>query len=104
LEQILEPAIAHARNGFPVAPLTAAAWASGVPQLHNSPNANELLIDGHPPRPGQLFKNANLADTYEALAKHGKAGFYSGRIAESIVSTLESLGYVVGYLHKSDTF
>jgi len=42
---------------------------------------------------GQVFKNANLAATFEELATKGKEGFYSGRIAESIVSTLQSLGF-----------
>lgn len=37
------------------------------------------------PGPGELFKNPTLAATFRSVAKHGKAGFYEGRIAEAIV-------------------
>lgn len=37
------------------------------------------------PRTGEIFKNQNLANTFRALAKDGKKGFYTGRIAEAII-------------------
>jgi gamma-glutamyltranspeptidase/glutathione hydrolase len=42
--------------------------------------------------PGELFKNPNLANTFRTLAKEGKKGFYSGRIAEELVKVCQDLG------------
>lgn len=39
----------------------------------------------HSPRPGELYKNPTLAQTFREVAEKGKAGFYEGRVAEAIV-------------------
>ena len=51
------------------------------------------------PRPGELFYNPNLANTFRLLAKHGKAGFYEGSVAESLVKVVQDLG---GHLNLED--
>jgi gamma-glutamyltranspeptidase / glutathione hydrolase len=51
------------------------------------------------PMPGELFKNPNLANTFRTLAKEGKSGFYTGRIAEELVKVCQDLG---GYLELAD--
>jgi len=48
---------------------------------------------------GEIFKNPTLAATFRALAKEGKAGFYTGRIAEEIVKVTKDLG---GFLELED--
>lgn len=57
-----------------------------------SPNFAELLksdpdsVNGYRgPRPGEIFKNPNLGETFRTLANEGKKGFYTGRIAEAII-------------------
>ena len=95
LGEVLAPAIRLAEEGFPVSPITARAWARGVPRLHTGPHAEELLLDGRAPRAGEVWKNPNLASTFRELAEHGKAGFYEGRIAEAIVEVLQGLGGVM---------
>lgn len=92
--EILQPAI-ELTEGYPVSPITASAWKRGIIQLKNGPNADEMLINGQAPRAGQLMKMPNLARTFEELIEHGKAGFYEGRIAESIVELLGSMGGVM---------
>lgn len=64
-----------------------------------SPHFKEMLKatrtapDGfRAPAPGEIFKNPALADTFRSLAKEGKKGFYTGRIAESIVKVCKDLG------------
>jgi len=44
------------------------------------------------PRAGEIFKNPNLAATFRALAKDGKRGFYTGRIAEEIIKVCSDRG------------
>ena len=90
LGKVLEPAIRLAEDGFPVAPLTARAWALGVSSLKSGPHSEEMLIDGRAPRTGELMRNPTLAQTFRTLADHGKQGFYEGRIAEAIVELLDS--------------
>ena len=41
-----------------------------------------------PPLPSHIMTHPELADTFEAIAKNGRQGFYTGRIAEGAVSSL----------------
>ena len=51
------------------------------------------------PRPGELFYNPTLANTFRLLAKDGKAGFYEGPVAEALVQVVQDLG---GHLTLED--
>lgn len=51
------------------------------------------------PRPGELFHNPTLANTFRLLAKNGKAGFYEGSVAEALVKVVQDLG---GHLTLED--
>lgn len=51
------------------------------------------------PRPGEIFRNRNLAKTFRLLAQHGKKGFYEGEVAESLIKTVRHLG---GHLELDD--
>ena len=51
------------------------------------------------PRPGEIMKNATLAKTFRTLAKEGKAGYYTGRIAEELIKVTSDLG---GHLTMED--
>lgn len=65
--------------------------------LKQSPNFAEMLITDpetgktHAPRPGEIYKNPNLARTFREVAEKGKAGYYEGRIAEAIVERASPL-------------
>ncbi len=51
-----------------------------------------MLLHGRAPEAGEVMRMPNLANTFRELAKHGKKGFYEGRIAEEIVQVLSGLG------------
>ena len=51
------------------------------------------------PKAGDIIKLPNLARTFRTLAKEGKQGFYTGRIAEEIVKVTNDLG---GFLELED--
>ena len=51
------------------------------------------------PRPGELFYNPTLANTFRLLAKYGKSGFYEGSVAEALIKVTQDLG---GHLTLDD--
>ena len=92
MKDVLAPAIELAEGGFPVSPLTARAWANGVPLLKSGPYGDEILINGRAPGAGELMRNLTLARSMREVVEHGKAGFYEGRVAEAIVELLHLKG------------
>ena len=97
---VLAPAIAYARNGFPVSEIIQGQWASSERTLAEWPDsAKTYLPNGRPPRVGDVFTNTGLARTYEAIARGGRDAFYRGDIARKIVAFSESNG---GYFTMRD--
>lgn len=93
LSDTLAPAIHLAEEGFPVAPLTAFFWQSGVErQLKHAPGGLALTLDGRAPKAGEIFRNPGLARTFRKITEGGKAAFYQGEIAESIVAIVQRSG------------
>src|SRR6266498_2905197 len=93
MSEILAPAIRLADDGFPVAQITSYYWQRGIErQLKSSLNGNELTIDGRGPNPGEIFRNPNLARTFEIVARGGKEAFYRGEIAEAITRVIQEAG------------
>jgi gamma-glutamyltranspeptidase/glutathione hydrolase len=89
MQKVLAPAIRLADEGFPVAPIVAHAWSSGVEQqLSSALNGSELTIDGRAPHTGEIFRNPGLARTFAAVAAGGKEAFYEGEIAAAIAHVL----------------
>ncbi|MEW6073308.1 MAG: gamma-glutamyltransferase [Planctomycetota bacterium] len=85
MERILAPAIAYAREGFPVSELIAHYWELNVRVLHEFPDfMAQFTIDGRAPRKGEIFRNPNLARTLERIAAGGRDEFYRGAIAREI--------------------
>lgn len=64
--------------------------------LKKDPNAPDGC---RAPAPGEIMKNPTLAKTFREVAKHGKAGFYTGRVAEELVKVVQDLG---GHLTVED--
>ncbi|KAI8337903.1 putative lincomycin-condensing protein lmbA [Chlamydoabsidia padenii] len=105
---ILQPAIDLAENGFPVAEISSHNWKKQQDGLitANPGQKLEYLIDGiHAPKEGDIMTLPTLAKSYKALAKDGKAGFYSGPIGEAIVAAVTSRGGVMTMkdLHDHDS-
>jgi len=92
MKDVLTPAIELAEGGYPVSPLTARAWANGIPFLKTGPYGDEMLINGRAPGAGEIMKNPTLAKSLREVVEHGKAGFYEGRVAEAIVELLALKG------------
>lgn len=100
LSDVLSPAIEYARNGFPVSEIIQRQWAGAAQALAQWPDsASTYLPGGRPPQAGEVFKNTNLASTYEAIAQGGRDAFYRGDIARRIVAFSEANG---GYFTMRD--
>lgn len=95
LKDVLADAIYHAREGFPVHPVFGASWQATENFLRNAPNADEYLPGGRAPQVGQIVKLPSLANTLQAVAEGGPEAFYTGPIADALVSTLQGLGGVL---------
>ena len=92
LAQALEPAIAYARDGFPVSPIIAAQWANETTFLQrDSAAAATYLPGGHAPKAGEWFRNPDYARTLQEIATNGIGTFYGGALGARIVARLSAL-------------
>ncbi len=94
LAEILEPAIQLAENGAPISAVSAELWAEGVDLLKKQ-GSTDLLKNGKPLKTGEIWINRKLANTFKLMASHGKAGFYEGTIADSIVDEVQKRGGLI---------
>ncbi len=84
MEELLEPAIEYARAGFPLSEVIAYYWRGGARLARNPNFAKTFLPDGRPPSEGEIFRNPDLANTLEGIAKGGRDYFYRGKVAKTI--------------------
>ncbi|GGE78076.1 gamma-glutamyltransferase family protein [Sphingomonas prati] len=105
---LFQPAIAHAEAGVPVPDMIAfyirrslTAFRRPGNGLEESANALRTygLADGKGPRPGQVFRNPDLARTYRAIAAGGRDAFYQGDVARTIDRYFQRIG---GWLRYAD--
>jgi gamma-glutamyltranspeptidase / glutathione hydrolase len=95
LQQLWEPVIAYARQGYPVGESIAGFWAVGAAMLGQSASSElreVFLPHGSAPQPGQLMRLPQLADTLERVAREGRQGFYEGPVAAAIATTISAGG------------
>ena len=107
MDRVLAPAIAYAREGFPVSELIAHYWQRNAEHLQDYPNfAATFMPGGHAPRKGEIFRNPDLARTLERIARGGRDAFYRGDIARTIARYMEANGGFLGYedlaAHRSE--
>jgi gamma-glutamyltranspeptidase/glutathione hydrolase len=96
----LAPAIAYARDGFPVSQLIALYWRGNMAAFERRKAAIEeldnaratYLVDGHTPAEGEVFRNPDLGRTLSMIAAGGRDEFYKGRIAKTIDAYFRRIG------------
>ncbi|MDH5181146.1 MAG: gamma-glutamyltransferase [Gammaproteobacteria bacterium] len=93
LHKTLAPAIRAARNGFKVTPHYQRMAQFRLEALRKSPAAAKIfLLNNEVPPLGYVIKQEDLAKTLEAMAKHGRAGFYEGEVARRLVTETRKAG------------
>ncbi len=100
LDQVAEPAISLAREGFLVdarlaeSLLESQSLISGDPQV-----AARFYPQGESLGEGALLVQSEMAEAFEMIVKKGRPGFYQGPLAESMINAVKAAG---GYLSAED--
>lgn len=109
MRTILAPAIAYAKEGFPVSPVIAmyfernlTAFASREAMIGEFDHARATYFANGVPKAGEIFKNPDLARTYERIAKGGAEVFYRGEIAKEIDAYFKRIGGDLRYEDFAD--
>lgn len=103
LKKILAPAIGYAEEGFPVTELIG-YYLGSIDRFSRMgyPNIKETYYDpngGQRPKNGDRYRNPALANTYRAIARKGREGFYEGEVAQTITTFIKEQG---GFLSLED--
>lgn len=86
LGDVFDDAIDYAENGYPVSEVIAGEWKNVEKLLLSSEGSSKTyLIDQKAPRPGQMFFNKHLAQTYKKIVRDGIETFYEGEICDAII-------------------
>lgn len=91
LKAALAPAIHYAETGVPAAPRAAFDWEQNAKRLQGAAR-DYYLNDGAPLSAGQLFRAPQQAEVLRRIAMDGRDGFYTGEVAQDMVSSLQALG------------
>ncbi len=97
-ERLFEPAIRHAAEGFPVSPVTARNWqqqSAGYLSLTDNvhqPFREVFFPNDRAPRPGEVWRCPEQADTLRELATTEGESFYRGKLAEQLVAFSAATG------------
>jgi gamma-glutamyltranspeptidase/glutathione hydrolase len=94
-ERVMAPAIRLAREGYEVTPLQhrQTRWVLG--SLRATPGGSLFLHNGSAPRPGDVLRQPQLAETLERLAALGASDFYEGTIAREIAHDMRRNGGLI---------
>ena len=93
LGELLRPAITLADEGYVITPRVHMDWSQQTTLLAKNVNAKKrFLPNGRAPSIGEIHHQPELSKTLQKIAEKGRDGFYSGPVADDIVTYLQSLG------------
>jgi len=95
-KRLVQPAIALARDGFPLSEALAASLARVLPSMKRYPaSIAQFSRNGVPCGPGETFRQPDLARTLARIADKGPAGFYEGETARLIEREMAANGGLI---------
>jgi gamma-glutamyltranspeptidase/glutathione hydrolase len=95
-QSLLEPAVKLAAEGYTVSPTLAHSFTSDNTLLAADPESKRIFLrDGNSYKPGDTFKQPELAETLERIAQFGAKGFYEGPTARQIASEMTAHGGLI---------
>ncbi len=84
-EELLAPAVELAEAGFPLSHLMAQGIAATAARSPHPTWQATYLPEGRPPRPGQIFRQPQLAASLRLLAREGPDAFYRGPLGRAFL-------------------
>lgn len=90
LDRLLAQPIDYAEHGFPVSETIARGWQRSTEKMSQHPDSRRVWLPA--PRPGQLFRNAEFAQTLRRLAEWGYDDFYGGETGRQIAACVQEAG------------
>lgn len=101
LAKVMAPSIDLAEKGFVVYPQLARGITMRAERLKKDPAAAALFFDakGAPLKEGEIFIQKDLARTLKKISREGRAGFYKGAVAKSLLNLSKEKG---GLLSQKD--
>ncbi len=93
LKEVLQPAIEIAEYGYVVADVIADMWHREEKKLEIDDDCKKVFLkNGKAYKAGEIHYQPELSKTLKIIAENGKDGFYTGIVAEDIISKLRKLG------------
>ena len=100
MTRLLEPAVMAARDGVTITALHAYLYTVVAPILTATPSARRYFApDEKLLRAGGTYRNAEVSDTLDTLAREGPRLFTEGEVAQAITAQSRELG---GHLNLED--
>jgi gamma-glutamyltranspeptidase/glutathione hydrolase len=95
-EDLFEPALKYARDGYLVSPTVHRQWAPQVAELGDQPGFMDAFAPGgRAPLPGERFSCPGQADTLLKIARSGGDDFYHGELAAAIAAHARATGGLI---------
>ena len=99
-KRLVDPAVALARDGFPVSEGLARSLAGVLDTMKKFPaSIAQFSKKGVPYEAGDILRQPDLARTLQRIAAQGADGFYTGETAELIEREMKANG---GFITKDD--
>jgi gamma-glutamyltranspeptidase / glutathione hydrolase len=97
LADLIQPAIALARDGIPIADDTADSLPQDRRRLARWPSSAQIFLRGDGPAlgPGDTLVQTDLAATLQAIAQKGPQAFYEGPVADKLAAAVRAAGGVM---------
>jgi gamma-glutamyltranspeptidase / glutathione hydrolase len=97
LADLIQPAIAFARDGIPIADDTADSLPQDRRRLARWPSSAQIFLKGEGPAlgPGDTLVQTDLAATLQTIAQKGARAFYEGPVADKLAAAVRAAGGVM---------
>jgi gamma-glutamyltranspeptidase / glutathione hydrolase len=90
LKDTLRPAIDLAKTGFKVDATFAKQIQQNQARFAAFTSTTALYLpNGKPPAVGSIFRNPDLAKTYQMMSSQGVQGFYQGKLGQAMIDTVQ---------------